>query len=305
MQWLKKGRVFETSGRHTWWLSHAMAPSAILMSPTRIRIFIGCWDEQGISRIGYVDVEKDNPSHVVSVASEPVLDLGRDGTFDDNGVFPAHASVIGSRVYLYYTGFQLCHKIRYTNFGGLAISDDGGTTFRRMSEAPILDRADEGLHVRAGQSVLLENGIYRTVYSVGSGWISVGGKQRPTYDICYQESSDGITYGRAGQRILTCDHAVEHGLGRPQIIRVENDYLVFYTRRMTDMRYHLGCARSTDCCTWNRIDDQIGIAHSEQGWDSEMVYFPSVLQTGDRVYLFYNGNDFGRTGFGYAELGSW
>ncbi len=305
MRWKKRGRIFEPPVRQTWWASHAMAPSAVLLPSGLVRVFIGCWDASGISRIGFVDVERQDPSRVVAVSSSPVLDIGRDGAFDDNGVFPAHATVDGDRVLLYYTGFQLGHKIRYTNFGGLAVSTDGGDTFSRVSEAPILDRADEGLSVRAGQSVLHEDGVYRTVYSAGSGWVDVGGKQRPTYDVYYQDSPDGITYARKGRCLVGCDPEVEHGLGRPQIIRNGDRYLVFYTRRMTSMRYHLGCAWSRDCRDWTRIDDQVGIAHSESGWDSEMVYFPSVLSSPDRTYLFYNGNDFGRTGFGFAELEAW
>jgi len=36
-----------------------------------------------------------------------------------------------------------------------------------------------------------------------------------------------------------------------------------------------------------------------------MVAFPGVVQWHDRVYMFYNGNDYGRDGFGYAELRQW
>ena len=41
------------------------------------------------------------------------------------------------------------------------------------------------------------------------------------------------------------------------------------------------------------------------GWDSQMQAYPAVVTAGGRTYLFYNGNDYGREGFGYAELESW
>lgn len=302
MRFQKKGKIFEAKNQFDWWVSHTMAPSAILLNNSTIRIFMGCLDKQGISRIGYIDVDANNPSNVLSISKSPVLDIGHDGTFDENGVFPAHATVINNSVYLYYTGFQLGYKIRHYNFGGLAISKDGGNTFVRYANTPVLDRADEGLYVRAGQSVMCENGIYKSCYSAGSSWVEAGNKLRPVYNIFYQESADGVNFQNQGHLILSCDHSVEHGLGRPQLIKHENNYYIFYTRRILNMKYHLGCAKSKDCITWERIDEKIGIEHSKDDFDSEMVYFPSFLQVNNRSYLFYSGNNFGLSGLGYAEL---
>ena len=301
--WRKKGLIFKADAVHEWWFSHTMAPSAILIDPQRIRIFCGCWNSSKISSIGFIDVDADNPSRILDVSKDPVLVPGRPGTFDDNGVFPAHASVHDGEVYLYYTGFQLVDKVRYTNFGGLAKSTDGNH-FRRVSEAPVLDRADEGLHVRAGQSVVEDNGIFKTCYSAGTGWEFVKGELRPRYDVFYQESVDGLTYQNQGTRIVQCDSSVEHGLGRPQIVRLGGDYYVFYTRRIKEnMKYHLGCAKLLRPGQWKRIDEWVALPFGSSGeFDSEMVYFPSVIQAGSRTFLFYCGNAFGREGLGYAEL---
>ena len=42
--------------------------------------------------------------------------------------------------------------------------------------------------------------------------------------------------------------------------------------------------------------------YSESGWDSKMIAYPHVTQIGNKYYMFYCGNDFGKEGFGYAEL---
>lgn len=303
MQILKKGKIFECPGKWAWWHSHTMAPSAVQVNDDLIRVFIGCWDNKGISRIGYVDVDANSPRNVLHVSEKPVLDIGEDGMFDENGVFPAHATIIDGQTYLYYTGFQLGHKIPHYNFGGLAISADG-ERFDRVSRAPILDRADEGLFVRAGQSVLRDSGIYRMCYSVGSGWANVGGKRRPTYDIAYQESSGPLLSSSKGRIILRGDTSIEHGLGRPQLFKYRSKYYIFYTRRTLDMKYTFGAAESSDCIVWSRLDNELAISHSVDGFDSQMMYFPSVvyLPKSDKHLLFYCGNDFGKTGIGYMEL---
>lgn len=303
-KFIKKGFIYSWDTPNLWWKTHTMAPSAIYWN-TKIRVFVGAWDDSPISRITYIDLDPLDPTKVLFVKEDaPILDIGKEGMFDDNGVFPAHASVIDNKIYLYYTGFQKGDKIPHYNFGGLAVSEDG-ETFTRVSEAPVLDRKDEGLLVRAGQSVFVENCVFRTVYSCGNGFVFVGGKERPTYDVCYQESFDGLEYKSIGRKIVEANHCVEHGLGRPQIIKINEDYFVFYTRRMLDMNYFLGCARSKDCINWDKDEDIFDqVTHSIDGFDSEMIYFPSILYVPplDKYLLFYCGNGFGKTGFGYMVL---
>lgn len=302
-QWQKKGCIIKPEKIAPWWQSHAMAPTAVEFPSGIIRIYMGGWDAGGISRIGYIDVSADDPFDIRHISKTPVLDIGRPGTFDENGVFPGHAVMLEGAVHLYYTGFQLGHKVRHYNFGGLATSKDG-KDFLRVSQAPILDRADEGLSVRAGQSVFCEDGIFHSCYSAGSKWEEVGGKQRPCYDVFYQRSDNSRCFGSHGTCIVACDKTKEHGLGRPQLLKWDGAYLVCYTRRMCDMRYHMGCAVSNDLKHWQREDQWLAIGHGAPGsFDSDMVYFPSLLQTrAGKVYLFYSGNDFGKEGLGVAQL---
>lgn len=303
----KLGFIFKPDSKLNWWHSHAMAPSPILLNHNTIRVYLGCWDKSGISRIGYIDVEKNNPKIVKSVSDHCVLNIGEDGCFDENGVFPAHTFNFGNgTVYLYYTGFQLGHKIRHYNFGGLAISKDNGQTFERYSKAPILDRSDEGLFVRAGQSIEKSENGFHIVYSSGSSWHMCSGKPRPVYDIFYQHSLDGIKTNKSGKKIISCNLEIEHGLGRPQIVKIGDYFYCFYTRRIIeDMRYFLGVSRSRDCLTWERIDNVFNTIdfgkYSE--FDSEMIYFPAVVKISDsKVLLFYSGNYFGRDGIGVIEI---
>lgn len=304
----KIGFVFKPEGNLPWWRSHTMAPAPIMLGEGIVRVYMGCWTDDKISRIGYVDVRADRPTEVIGVSNNPVLEIGRDGCFDENGVFPAHAYRFDDgRVYLYYTGFQLGHKIRHYNFGGLAISEDGGQTFRRHSEAPIMDRADEGLFVRAGQSIeRADDGGFHVIYSAGSSWHMCQGELRPVYDVFHQKSPDGIELNKVGRKIVSCNLQVEHGLGRPQIIRLGDAYYAFYTRRIIEnMRYFIGCARSTDGENWERIDHVFDdIAYGAPGdFDAEMIYFPAVVKVSDtRALLFYSGNYFGRDGMGVMEL---
>lgn len=308
MDFKKLGKVVNFKNQNQMWVTHFMAPSPVLLDPATIRVFVGGWDENKISRIWFVDVKVDDPLKIIYTSPDPILDIGKDGCFDENGVFPAHIYKFSDQKnYLYYTGFQLGHKIRHYNFGGLAISHDNNATFNRYSQVPILDRADEGLFVRAGQSLEIgENGEHLSVYSAGSSWFACEGELRPVYDVYFQKSKDGISLEKKGRQILKADLNVEHGLGRPQIIKLGLFYYVFYTRRIIqDMRYFLGAARSTDLKDWERVDHLFkNILFGEAGeFDSEMIYFPGVVKINEhKALMFYSGNYFGRDGMGVVEV---
>ena len=64
--------------------------------------------------------------------------------------------------------------------------------------------------------------------------------------------------------------------------------------------YHIGYAESKDNLAWERKDEQAGIELSDAGWDSEMLAYPYIVDYQDKRYMFYNGNGFGKAGFGYA-----
>ena len=65
----------------------------------------------------------------------------------------------------------------------------------------------------------------------------------------------------------------------------------------------IGYAYSTDLINWTRNDSKAGIDVSEEGWDSDMICYPNLVEVNGKIYLLYNSNEFGRYGFGVAELG--
>jgi hypothetical protein len=73
-------------------------------------------------------------------------------------------------------------------------------------------------------------------------------------------------------------------------------------RTQSKNSYKAGYAESTDGIKWIRKDYLLNIPLSEEGWDSEMIAYPYLIKIKGRWVMFYNGNSFGKTGFGYAVL---
>jgi predicted GH43/DUF377 family glycosyl hydrolase len=302
MRWEKRGRIY-VADRDSWWAHwYAFPPIPHLRPDGVLRIYVAFCDQTVVGRVGFVDVEPDRPDRILGVSREPVLDIGSDGAFDENGVLPLSVVPVGDLLYMYYTGFQLGQKVRYFQYAGLASSSDGGDTFQRVRRVPILERSDAELLNRTSTFVVRVEDRFRMWYAGGSAWTDVGGKQLPVYNLRYLESADGIHWPDEGRICIDFANADEHAFGRPWVIQDDSLYRMFYSVRTRSQGYRIGYAESIDGIEWVRKDDEVGIDVSPEGWDSESIAYASVFRHQGVTTLFYNGNQLGRTGFGYATL---
>lgn len=302
MLWEKMGRVYAPDGRMEWAKHYAFPPTPYRLADDVLRIYLAFCDAGTVGRIGYVDVDPRDPSKVLGVSEQPVLDIGQPGAFDENGILPTSIVEHEGKLYLYYVGYQLGQKVRYFQFQGLAISEDGGASFRRAQRVPVIDRSDAELTNRTSAFVMRDEGRFKMWYVGGSDWIMARGKSLPVYNMRYLTSEDGVRWGPEGDVCIDFASEDEHAFGRPWVIKEPGLYRMFYSVRSHSRGYRLGYAESPDGVAWTRMDDRVGIDVSAEGWDSEMVQYASVVSIEGRTYMFYNGNNCGQTGFGYAVL---
>lgn len=300
LQWEKKGILFKSTDYGDWRNNSALQPTPLVFDK-KIRFYVGFRDKSGVSRIGFVDVNKDDPREILDVSAKPVLDIGVDGAFDEYGVVPSAVIRVRDEVYMYYAGYQLGKKVRFLVLSGLAISRDGGDTFERYSQVPVFERTQKELLFRVPHSVIYEDEKFKFWYGGGSHFAQGREKTLPVYDVRYLESPDGIAIPENGVDIIKTSNN-EYRIGRPYVIKSDEGYSMFYGYSSEDSPYKLGYAVSRDGISWKRCDEEIGIELSDSGWDSEMMAYPSIVDINNKIFMFYNGNDYGREGFGYAEL---
>jgi len=305
MKWSKLGHVFSPDGKVDWRKNSALTPMPFLLDERTIRVYAGFRDEEGISRIGYVDLDANEPTKVLSISERPVLDRGRDGCFDDNGVILGDVVRFGDKIRMYYVGFQLVKRAKFLAFTGLAESSDGGNEFKRISEAPVMDRAHGGNMIRAIHTALYEDGLWKVWYAVGDDWQSINGNLYPKYNIWYTESADGIDFNHSSHLCVDVS-GDEYRIGRPSVYKRNDLYYMFYTKGgVTGKDYFPGVAHSKDGKKWIRQDSEFGLELSTDGFDSKHLCYPRLIQVKDQTYCFYNGNNMGAEGFGVAELIEW
>jgi hypothetical protein len=301
MKWKKHGLIYEVDGRSDWRRHSALQPTPFLVDEVTIRVFVGFRDDKGESRVGFVDLDATEPCNVLRVSEKPCLDLGEVGMFDENGVVPCAVVRREQGLFLYYAGYQLGLNVKFMAFSGLAVSIDNGFSFRRYQRVPIFDRTDREPYFRAIHSLLWENGVWRIWYGGGDAFLHQNGKRLPSYDIRYTESADGLTMPNHFTVSIPTGPD-EYRVGRPYVIKSAGRYQMFFGAGTEKTGYRLAYADSADGINWIRNDSELGLTVSPEGWDSTMQAYPSVIRVGEKTYMFYNGNDYGREGFGFAEL---
>lgn len=306
MRWVRKGQIFDPRRHGDWAGTHAQLPT-ILVYDDRIRIFYADRTPANKSFITYLDIDRDDFSNVLYCYKDPILPHGERGTFDDDGMMPGAAIRHAGHVYLYYTGWNRGVTVPYRLSIGLAVSDDDGSTFRRLYEGPVVERNALEPHMAVTPFILTEGDLWRMWYISGLGWADVDGRLEPVYVIKDATSRDGIFWNRPSRQCIPQAHELE-AFARPSVIKYAGSYHMWYSfRHSRDHRdgagaYRIGHAQSADGVSWERRDEIGGLDVSREGWDSTMTCYPSVCEIDGRIVMIYNGNRFGQTGFGYAVL---
>jgi hypothetical protein len=306
--WEKKRHIFKADNHYPWMSHHAAGPLADRLNERVLRIYFGTRDVYNRTVAAFIEVEADHPANVLYVHDRPALSLGKPGSFDDSGVSPSCLVNHRGKKFLYYTGWNQSVTVPYRNSIGLAVSEDGGRTFERLFEGPVLDRNHIDPYFCMTPFVMIDEGKWKLWYGSTTGFITEQEKAYPVYQIKYAESDNGFEWVRRSDACIEYKFPGEAN-ARPCVIKENGIYRMWYCFRgstgfRTDKNqsYRIGYADSLDGTRWRRKDEIAGIERSEEGWDSLMMEYPFVYEHRGIKHMLYNGNGFGETGFGYAVM---
>lgn len=306
MTWRKIGFFEIPQGRSSWMYSHCQLPTAMPLDNRRVRVFFASRTQQQRSHIGFVDLAfsaNRKSFSVERVSDAPVLSPGPIGFFDEHGVYPSSVVCHEGRHYMFFIGWNqgVEPPLFYASIG-LATSEDG-LNFQRSSRAPVMARSEFDPCLVTSPHVYLENGLWRMTYVSGIKWTrNEQGRLVSHYHIKYAESRSPCEWKSGGQVAIDLI-AGETNIARSSVLKVsENDYRVWYSYVHLDVgKYRIGYAESTDGKVWQRKDHLAGIT-LDGDFAKEMICYPCVFRLGDHFFMLYNGDDFGKAGFGVARL---
>jgi hypothetical protein len=300
MNWKKLGIILLPGNDVIWCCTHA-GPSFVDFSNDAPELFVTGRDSSNCSHIGVYNIApKSGGLEVIRDSARVVFSPGELGTFDESGVSYPWIVHHDGRMFMYYVGWVAGGRTRFQNYTGLAISDDGGATFRRAQNVPILDRTQEEPFGSGSCAVWIDRDGWKMIYTSFEPWIGEGPQARPSYRLKEAISDDGISWHRTGRVVIDFAHPDEYIIGKPMVLRDGDVTRLWYSHRGN--AYRIGYAESTNGRDFVRMDESVGIDVSTSGWDSEMIEYAYVFDLNGDRYMIYNGNGFGKTGLGYARF---
>ncbi len=317
MRWRKLGHIFNP-------IEHILPNNCVdfaqgphgLEFDDFVRIYFSARakDDTGkyLSHVAYADFDKEFKK-LLNVSSKTVIPLGKRGTFDEHGIFPFAPFRDGDRILGYTSGWTRRVNVSVDTGIGISESFDGGETFVRMGDGPIVTASLNEPFLVCDPFVLKVDDLYYMWYIYGTDWLEdkkLSAVPERVYKIGYAVSKDGVSWEKQN-----CSQLIEDVLGEtecqalPSIFFYNGKYHMYFCyreafnfREDNSKAYRIGYAYSEDLENWVRNDKQRGIEFSETGWDSEMIGYQKIFECNHKIYMAYNGNNFGKYGFGIAML---
>ncbi len=315
MKWKKLGKIFDPTKFNlaNECVEFAQSPQALLFDDF-VRIYFSTRqkDKTGkfLSHISFIDINKKFEK-ILKVANKTVIELGNLGCYDEHGIFPFNVLRDNDRILGYIGGWSRRVSVSVETSIGLALSYDNGLTFKRIGDGPLLTSSVNEPFLVGDPFVAKYDGIYYMWYIYGLRWIYNESENEPqrVYKIGQATSTDGLHWQKQGKQLINDKLNADECQALPTVIEFNNKYHMFFCyrdaigfRNNKEKSYRIGYAFSNDLMNWTRKDEEVGIDISMDGWDSEMLCYPHVFKCDDKIYLLYNGNQFGRYGFGLAVL---
>jgi hypothetical protein len=301
MRWKKLGQLYSPQAVHPKISTHAANPLAMFLEGNVYRVFFSGRDEQNRSSVGFVDVDIINRT-VMYIHNKPVFEHGPENSFYSHGVSIGNCYESDGGRYILFMGWQRPKAGHWRgDIGRLRLKDnasmelDGGNPF--MSS----DATDQ--HSLSYPWVLRELDQYRMWYGSTVTWDAGNGEM--LHVINHAISVNGHEWNRLGLA-LPYTIGVAQAFSRPTVVVDPDGYHMWFSYRSgkPGQKYRIGYAHSTLGANWELRLADTGIDVSESGWDSEMIEYPFVFDHKGQRFMLYNGNAYGRTGFGLAALES-
>jgi hypothetical protein len=301
-QWQKLGSLYcpGKSGRHPKLISHAANPLPVIIEEDVYRVFYCGRDAENRSSIGAVDIDILRGT-IIKEHREPFFEHGPEGSFYADGVSIGNCYEVDGVNYLLFMAWQNPADEHWRgDIGRLVVKPD--LTLDLESENPFIgsDPVDP-ISLAYPWVMKTENVEYGMWYPSVRTWDA--GNREMLCVINYASSKDGHHWTREGLAI-PYELGKAQAFSRPTVVSDSvNSYAMWFSYRSGNgQAYRIGYAMSSDGRNWELALEDAGIDVSTSGWDSEMIEYPFVFDHKGQRYMMYNGNDYGRTGFGLAVL---
>lgn len=300
-EWKKLGLIYSPSGTncHPKLLSHAANPLPVLIEGDLYRIYYSGRDINNKSSVGAVDIDIVERK-IIQEHYTPFFVHGTEGSFYADGVSIGNCYTVNGVQYMLFMGWQAPKDKHWRgDIGRLIVKPD--LSLMLDSNEPFM-ASDDIDPISLSYPWVQKNEVGGYVMWYGSTLAWDAGNGEMLHVLNCASSSDGHQWQRHGLSV-PYKLGVAQAFSRPSVINDDSGYHMWFSYRSgAGEQYRIGYAYSLTGGNWELRLAETGIDVSGTGWDSEMIEYPFVFDHKGQRYMLYNGNGYGKTGFGLAIL---
>jgi len=299
MVWKKLGLLYKPENIHPKLMTHAANPVPVHIENDIYRVYFSGRDEINRSSVGYVDIDIITKL-IIKKCSEPLLTHGDEGSYYSHGISIGNVYTSNGNDYILFMGWQIDDGQHWRgDVGKIHLIDKDTMT---LDEEPFMgvDSVDE-VSLSYPWVEANEDGTFDMWYGSTITWASENGEM--IHVLNHATSKNGEDWEKHGLSI-PYEINIAQAFSKPTVIHDLLGYKMWFSYRSgTGEKYRIGYAVSKDKDNWTLELENSGITVGiNDEWDSDMVCYPYVFKHKDEIYMLYNGNGNGKTGFGLAIL---
>lgn len=302
-KWRKLGLLYSPPQipKHAKAISHATNPLPIWLEKDIYRIFFSARDAHNRSSVFAVDIDILKKK-IVHQFNTPLFEHGSVGKFHAEGVSIGNCYEVNGITYMLFMGWQNPSNAHWRgDIGRLIVTNNLNLQLEGDISFLGSDHTDP-ISLSYPYVLKIDDHTYHMWYGSTLSWDTDNGEM--LHVIQHATSKDGHNWQRLGLAI-PYELGKAQAFSRPCVLKNHDNtgYKMWFSYRSgTGEKYRIGYAHCGNDFNWTLALEQTGIDVSMADWDSEMIEYPFVFDHNGERYMLYNGNGYGKTGFGLAIL---
>ncbi|NIY94213.1 hypothetical protein [Vibrio diazotrophicus] len=306
MRWKKLGKVYNIPDESIspYGLSHCSNPRAIKISDDLLRVYYCSRNWCNKSSVFAIDIDI-NTFEVKQNHRTPILTYGDEETFYSDGISLGGFYNINDELYITFMGWKTPPGQHwYGQIGRAVVTDDFNLLITEDLMEPMVPLDDiDSVSLSYPCVNILSDGSYEMWYGTTKSWQSHANSEM-VHILKRAISSDGRHWDKTNE-VIPYSEGVAQAFSSPTCIQIGNTLHMWFSYRSgTGEKYRIGHSYKNNDGDWILDLDNSGIDVSDDpnSWESEMLCYPFVFECDGEIYMLYNGNQYGKSGFGIAKL---
>lgn len=275
--------------------THAAYPVGLHLGSNQWMVYFTMRNQQNQSKIVALNFEWTG-NKLIPTGTRPNTILESSTDFDKDGISMGNILPMGSEYFIYTLNWNLQSDVPWRNTIGMASASSPAGPFVKQN-TPTIPLSDINPHSMSYPWVIKIDDKYHCYF--GSNGIWGPEKNDMNHVIKQAISHDGKTWVQQKETLIGITKE-RTAVSRPTVIPYGDKYLMLFSAKNTQNKYDMHAAISADGNIWTDIE--LLIEGQTESWESEERTYPALFTFDNEIYVLYNGNEYGKTGFGLLKL---